>query len=107
MEGFESYKRDMGFEIGSGFSGNSDYMRIQDEKNKRILMEEQYNLAQAQKAEILAQQKYREFHRNEILAQQKYRKEQSQGSKFEKRLLIVNTVIATIALIVSIIALFK
>lgn len=40
MYGFESYKKDMGFEIGSGFSGNSEYMRKQDEKNKRILMEE-------------------------------------------------------------------
>ncbi len=101
MEEFESYKKDIGFEIGSGFLGNPDYMRKQDEKNKRILMEEQYNLVQTQKAEILAQQKYREFHRNEILAQQKYRKEQSQGAKLEKRLLILNTLIAIAALLVS------
>lgn len=93
MERFESYKKDLGFEIGSGFSGNSEYMRIQDEKNKRILMEEQYTLVQAQKAEILAQQKYR--------------KEQRKGANFEKRLLIFNTIITTFALLISIIALFK
>ena len=107
MERFESYKKDLGFELGSGFSGNSEYMRIQDEKNKRILMEEQYTLVQAQKAEILAQQKYREFHQKEILAQQKYRKEQRKGANFEKRLLIFNTIITTFALLISIIALFK
>lgn len=107
MSGFESYKKDMGFEIGSGFSGNSEYMRKQDEENKRILMEEQYNLLQIQKAEILAQQNYREFHCNEIIAQQKYREEQHKGAIFEKRLLIFNTIITTFALLISIIALFK
>lgn len=107
MKEFESYNEDLGFEIGSGFSGNSDWNRMKDERNKGVLMEEQYNLVQAQKAEILAQQKYREFHQKEILAQQKYREEQRKGAIFEKRLLIFNTIITTFALIVSIIALFK
>lgn len=64
-------------------------------------MEEQYNLVQAQKAEILAQQKYRELHQKEILAQQKYREEQRKGANLEKWLLIVNTAIAIAALLVS------
>lgn len=97
---FNSYKKYM-FDIGSGFSGNTDYMRMQDEKNKRILMEEQYNLVQAQKAEIVAQQKYREFHLDEILAQQKYRREQSRGARFERWLLVFNTIIAMVGLLVS------
>ena len=50
------------FEIGSGFSGNSDYMKALDEKKRRALMEEQYNFLQIQKSEILTQQKYRELH---------------------------------------------
>jgi hypothetical protein len=93
---------DFGFEIGSGFSGNSDYMKTQDEKKRRTLMEEQYNFLQIQKSEILAQQKYRELHQKEILAQQKYREEQRKGANLEKWLLIVNTVIAIAALLVSI-----
>lgn len=100
MNEFDSYKND--FEIASGFSGNSDYMRFMDDKKRRTLMEEEYNFLQIQKSEILAQQKYRELHQKEILAQQKYREEQSKGAKFEKRLLIVNTVIAIAALLVSI-----
>lgn len=32
MNEFDSYKNDLGFEIGSGFSGNSDYIKKQDEK---------------------------------------------------------------------------
>lgn len=32
MNEFDSYKNDFGFEIGSGFSGNSDYMKALDEK---------------------------------------------------------------------------
>ena len=47
MNEFDSYKNDFGFEIGSGFSGNSDYMKDLDEK------------------EILAQQEYREEQRKE------------------------------------------
>ena len=43
MNEFDSYKNDFGFEIGSGFSGNSDYMKALDEKKRRALMEEQYN----------------------------------------------------------------
>ena len=102
-------------EIGFGLSSNSDFMRIQDEKNKRILMEEQYNLFQMQKKEILAQQKhreeqhnemlaqqeYRKFHCEEILAQQKHREEQHKDARLEKRLLIINTFIALAALFVS------
>lgn len=99
MDKFYSYKKNSDFD--NGFYGNAEYMRMQDEKNKRILMEEQYNLVHAQKEEMLAQQRYREFHCNEIIAQQKYRKEQSQGAKFEKRLLILNTIIAVTALLVS------
>lgn len=97
---FNSYNKNM-VDVGSGFSGNTDYMRLQDEKNKRVLMEEQYNLVQAQKAEIVAQQKYREFHLNEILTQQKYRKEQSRGARFERWLLVFNTIIAIVGLVVS------
>lgn len=55
MNEFDSYKNDFGFEIGSGFSGNSDYMKDLDEKKRRTLMEEQYNFLQIQKSEILAQ----------------------------------------------------
>lgn len=62
-------------------------MRMQDEKNKRILMEEQYNLFQMQKKEILAQQKHRE--------------EQHKDARLEKRLLIINTLIALAALFIS------
>ena len=51
-------------------------------------MEEQYNFLQKQKAEIIAQQKYRE--------------EQRKGANFEKWLLIFNTIIAIAALLVSI-----
>ncbi|WP_270711591.1 hypothetical protein [Phocaeicola coprophilus] len=58
MNEFDSYKNDFGFEIGSGFSGNSDYMKALDEKKRRALMEEQYNFLQIQKLEILAQQKF-------------------------------------------------
>lgn len=65
-------------------------------------MEEQYNLVQAQKAEIVTQQKYREFHLDEILAQQKYRREQSRGARFERWLLVFNTIISTTAFFVSI-----
>ncbi len=93
MDGFEFCKRDIDSEIGSGFSGNSEYMKIKDEENKRILMEEQFNLVQTQKTEIFAQQKYR--------------REQIKDAKLSKRLLIFNTIITTFALIVSIIALFK
>ena len=67
MNEFESYKK---YNFDPGFSEPADFLRMKDEKNKRILMEEQYNLLQIQKAEILAQQKYRDLHRNEILAQQ-------------------------------------
>lgn len=101
MNEFDPYKND--FEIAPGFSGNSDYMKIMDDKKRRTLMEEEYKFLQIQKSEVLAQQKYREFHQKEILAQQKYREEQSKGAKFEKRLLIVNTFIAIAALLVSII----
>lgn len=87
MNEFDSYKNDFGFEIGSGFSGNSDYMKVLDEKKRRALMEEQYNFLQIQKSEILAQQKYRE--------------EQRKGANLEKWLLIVNTAIAIAALLVS------
>ena len=48
MNEFDSYKNDFGFEIGSGFSGNSDYMKALDEKKRRALMEEQYNFLQCQ-----------------------------------------------------------
>lgn len=99
MNEFDSYKK---YNFDPSFSEPADFLRIKDEKNKRILMEEQYNLLQIQKAEILAQQKYRELHRNEILAQQKYRKEQSRGARFEKWLLIFNTIIAIVALLTSI-----
>lgn len=88
MNEFDSYKNDFGFEIGSGFSGNSDYMKAQDEKKRRALMEEQYNFLQIQKSEILAQQKYRE--------------EQRKGANFDKWLLIFNTIIAIASLLVSI-----
>lgn len=88
MNEFDSYKNDFGFEIGSGFSGNSDYMKALDEKKRRALMEEQYNFLQIQKSEILTQQKYRE--------------EQRKGANLEKWLLIVNTFIAIAALLVSI-----
>ena len=84
MNEFDSYKNDFGFEIGSGFSGNSDYMKALDEKKRRALMEEQYNFLQIQKSEILTQQKYRELHQKEILAQQKYREEQRKGANLEK-----------------------
>lgn len=99
MNEFDSYKK---YNFNLGFSEPADFLRMKDERNKRILMEEQYNLLQIQKAEILAQQKYRNLNRNEILAQQKYRKEQSQSAKFEKWLLIFNTLIAIAALLVSI-----
>lgn len=33
---FNSYKKNM-FDIGSGFSGNTDYMRMQDEKTNVFL----------------------------------------------------------------------
>lgn len=102
MNEFDSYKNDFGFEIGSGFSGNSDYMKDLDEKKRRTLMEEQYNFLQIQKSEILAQQKYRELHQKEILAQQEYREEQRKESNLEKWLLIVNTFIAIAALLVFI-----
>lgn len=59
MNGFNSYKSDLGFDIGSGLSGQSTYIKKKDEQNNRILMEEQYKLLQMQKAEILAQQKFR------------------------------------------------
>lgn len=101
MNKLDSYKDDFVLGLGSGFSGNSDYKKLQDDKNKRILMEEQYSILQMQKKEILAQQKYREFHCNEILAQQKYREEQRKGANFEKWLLIFNTAIAVVALLVS------
>lgn len=90
MQKFDSYNKDFGFEIGSGFSGQSDFMRKIDEKNNRVLMEDQYKFIQTQKEEIIAQQKYRE--------------EQRKGANFEKRLLIINTIIAAAALFV---ALFK
>lgn len=83
MNEFDSYTN--GFEIGSRLSG--DYIRILDEKKRRIFMEEQYKFLQVQKAEILAQQKYRE--------------KQSKSANFEKRLLIFNTAIAIAALLVS------
>lgn len=53
MDGFEFCKRDIDSEIGSGFSGNSEYMKIKDEENKRILMEEQFNLVQTQRLKYL------------------------------------------------------
>lgn len=90
MQKFDSYKKDFGFEIGSGFSGQSDFMRKIDEKNDRVLMEGQYKFLQIQKEEIVSQRKYRE--------------EQRKGANFEKRLLIINTIIAVAALLV---ALFK
>lgn len=102
MNEFNSNKNNFGFEIGSGLSGNSDYMKALDERKRRALMEEQYNFLQIQKSEILAQQKYRELHQKEILAQQKYREEQRKGANLEKWLLIVNTFIAIAALLVSI-----
>lgn len=52
MNEFDSYKK---YNFNPGFSEPADFLRIKDEKNKRILMEEQYNLLQIQKAEILAQ----------------------------------------------------
>lgn len=64
------------------------YMEMIDKENQRVLIEEQYNFLQKQKAEILAQQKYRE--------------EQRKGANFEKRLLIFNTLFAIAALLVSI-----
>ncbi|EGF54932.1 hypothetical protein SAMN05444376_3046 [Bacteroides clarus YIT 12056] len=87
MNGFNSYKSDLGFDIGSGLSEQSTYIKKKDEQNNRILMEEQYKSMQTQKVEILAQQKYR--------------REQSQDAKIEKRLLIFNTIIAIAALLVS------
>lgn len=107
MKEFESYNEDLGFEIGSGFSHNPAFMKIKDERNKRTLMEKQYEILNMQRKEIQEQQAYRELHRNEILAQQQYRKEQIKDAILSKRLLIFNTIITTIALIVSIIALFK
>lgn len=90
MQKFDSYNKDFGFEIGSGFSGQSDFMRKKDEKNNRVLMEDQYKFLQIQKEEIITQRGYRE--------------EQRKGANFEKRLLIINTIIAVAALFV---ALFK
>lgn len=69
MNGFNSYKSDLGFDIGSGLSGQSTYIKKKDEQNSHILMEEQYKSMQTQKVEILAQQKYR--------------REQSQDAKIE------------------------
>ena len=87
MNEFNSNKNNFGFEIGSGLSGNSDYMKALDERKRRALMEVQYNFLQIQKSEILAQQKYRE--------------EQRKGANLEKWLLIINTFIAIAALLVS------
>lgn len=90
MQKFDSYNKDFGFEIGSGFSGQSDFMKKIDEKNNRVFMEDQHKFLQIQKEEIIAQRKYRE--------------EQRKGANFEKRLLIINTIFAASALLV---ALFK
>lgn len=98
MNKFDSYNK---YNYDPGFSEPVEFLRIKDEKNRRVLMEEQYNLLQIQKAEILAQQKHRELHQKEILAQQKYREEQRKGANLEKWLLIVNTAIAIAALLVS------
>ena len=107
MKEFESYYEDLGFEIGSGFAGNSDWNRMKDERNKRVFMEKQNKILDMQQKEIQEQQAYRELHRNEILAQQQYRKEQIKDAILSKRLLVFNTIITTAALIVAIIALFK
>lgn len=98
MQQFHSYnKNNMG-----GFEHCGAAMEFIDQNNQRILREEQYKLLKMQESEIKAQQEFRELSKQEILDQQKYRKEQSQGAKFEKRLLIFNTIIAITALLVSI-----
>nr|DAZ12301.1 MAG TPA: hypothetical protein [Caudoviricetes sp.] len=78
-----NYKNNYG-----GLECYGPYMEMRDKENQRALIEEQYNFLQKQKAEILAQQKYRE--------------EQRKGANFEKRLLIFNTLIAIASLLVSI-----
>lgn len=75
--------------VDSQLPGSSEYFET---KNRRILMEEQYKMLQKQKEEIIALQKYRE--------------EQIKDSNLSKKLLIFNTIITTLALIVSIIAIF-
>lgn len=84
MENFYHYNKNN----HGGLEYYSPYMKMRDKENQRVLMEEQYNFLQKQKAEILAQQKYRE--------------EQRKGANLEKRLLIFNTLIAIAALLVSI-----
>lgn len=66
-----------------GFEHYGPFLELQDKENQRILMD----FLQKQKAEIMAQQKYRE--------------EQRKGAHFEKRLLILNTLIAIAALLIS------
>lgn len=84
MENFYHYNKDN----HGGLEYYGPYMEMRDKENQRVLMEEQYNFLQKQKAEILAQQKYRD--------------EQRKGANLEKRLLILNTLISIIALLVSI-----
>lgn len=84
MQNFNYYNKDN----YGGFEHYGPFLELQDKENQRILMEEQYNFLQKQKAEIIAQQKYRE--------------EQRKGANFEKWLLIFNTIIAIAALLVSI-----
>lgn len=97
MEEFHHYTNNMG-----GLENFGPFIDEIDKRNKRILMEEEYDLLQKQKSDMIAQQKFRELSKQEIFAQQKYRKEQSQGAKFEKWLLIFNTIVAIAALLVSI-----
>lgn len=61
-----NYKNNYG-----GLECYGPYMEMRDKENQRALIEEQYNFLQKQKAEILAQQKYRE--------------EQRKGANFEKK----------------------
>lgn len=46
MNEFDPYKK---YTFDPGFSEPADFLGMKDEKNKRILMEEQYNLLQIQK----------------------------------------------------------
>lgn len=102
MKEFESYSEDLGFEIGSGFSHNPAFMKIKDERNKRTLMEKQYEILNMQRKEIQEQQAYRELHRNEILAQQQYRKEQKAESKRMFYISVATLIFSFISLIISI-----
>ena len=105
MKEFESYSED--FNRKYYFFNDTEAMRMKDERNNRILMEKQYEILNMQQKDIQEQQAYRKLHCNEILIQQKYREKQIKDAILSKRLLVFNTIITTIALIVSVIALFK